>query len=118
MAGISVDAVDAAALADWWARHTGGTVQTEAGGLAHVVTGPGTPPLGFQEVESPTPGKNRWHLDLVVDDLPAAVLALTTDGARLLAEHDLAEAGHPEVAWMVLADPEGNQFCVAQRTAD
>lgn len=106
---ITFDTTDAAGLADWWARHTGGTVRDDSGGWFVMVTQPAGPTLAFQRVPDPTPGKNRVHLDLHVPDRHATAAGLLADGATLVAER--AEHGF---AWTVLADPDGNQFCVAQ----
>ena len=58
----------------------------------------------------PAPGgkiaKNRLHLDLRPDDQEAEVRRLEHLGARRL------DIGQGEVSWIVLADPEGNEFCV------
>ncbi len=56
-----------------------------------------------------TPGKNRLHLDLAGPDRQAEVERLVAAGANLVAEHSL-DGGF---TWTVLADPDGNQFCVA-----
>ena len=67
----------------------------------------GLPRLFFQQVpEDRPPAKNRLHLDLRTDDLPAEVARLVALGATVLAEHD---------GRRVLADPEGNEFCVEER---
>ena len=53
--------------------------------------------------------KNRLHLDLAPradEDHAAAVIRLVELGARLV------DIGQREVPWIVLADPEGNEFCV------
>lgn len=68
-----------------------------------ALDGPG-PTLFFQHVPEPKAGKNRLHLDLAAADRPAEVARLTGLGARVLAAFD---------TWTVLADPEGNEFCVA-----
>ncbi len=52
------------------------------------------------------PGKNRLHLDLRPDDQAAEVARLEALGARL------ADIGQGDVSWVVMADPEGNEFCV------
>ncbi|MFI6842664.1 VOC family protein, partial [Nonomuraea africana] len=55
---------------------------------------------------------NRVHLDLLpypVDDQAAEVARLQTLGATL------ADVGQGDVPWIVLADPEGNEFCVLGR---
>jgi predicted enzyme related to lactoylglutathione lyase len=65
------------------------------------------PDLLFLRVPDPTPGKNRLHLDLRPQDQAEEVRRLTTLGA------EPASIGQPEDApWVVLADPEGNEFCV------
>jgi len=108
---VTFDTHDAPALAEWWARQTGGTAVDESGGMYVMVTPatPGSMTLSFQHVEDPTPGKNRIHLDLSAPDRDAEVDRLLADGASLVARRE--EHGF---AWVVLADPDGNQFCVAQ----
>ncbi len=51
-------------------------------------------------------GKNRVHLDLAPDDQDAEVERLLGLGARRI------DIGQRDVPWVVLADPEGNEFCV------
>jgi hypothetical protein len=51
--------------------------------------------------------KNRLHLDLVPDDQAAEVERLEAMGARPV---DVGQTGAE--TWVVLADPEGNEFCV------
>ncbi|WP_449385044.1 VOC family protein [Cellulomonas soli] len=86
----------------------GGRVIDEEGGwFVVVVPGAGGAPLGFQRVEEPTPGKNRVHVDVHAVDRDAEVARLLVDGAGLVARHE-----HDGFAWVVLSDPDGNQFCV------
>ena len=106
---ITFDTLDAVGLARWWARQTGGTVADDADGWFVVVRVPAGPMLAFQKVTDPTPGKNRVHLDLSAPDRDAWVERLVADGATLVDRHE--EGGF---VWIVLADPDGNQFCVAQ----
>lgn len=63
----------------------------------------------FLRVADPTPGKNRWHLDLNVgeDRIDAEVARLTELGAE--ERYRVAEHGARHVT---MADPEGNLFCV------
>lgn len=106
---ITVDTTDAASLAQWWAEQTGGEVVEENDGWFVVVQLPQDGPrLAFQRVEDPTPGKNRIHLDVVTDDLDAEVTRLLAAGASHVADQEM-----PGFRWIVLADPDGNQFCVA-----
>ncbi len=108
---ITFDTLDATRLADWWARQTGGTVHDDSDGWYVMVAPsvPGGPTLAFQKVDDPTPGKNRLHVDLAAADRDAEVERLLGDGAELVARHE-----HEGFAWVVLADPDGNQFCVSQ----
>jgi hypothetical protein len=65
------------------------------------------PDLLFLRVPDPAPGKNRLHLDLRPGDQIREVERLITLGA------ERASVGQPEdVRWVVMADPEGNEFCV------
>ncbi len=64
--------------------------------------GPGVR-IWFQRVPEPKTVKNRVHLDLTVPDLATGVADLVARGALVVADHE---------AWVVLADPEGDEFCV------
>ena len=66
--------------------------------------------LVFQRVPEPKVGKNRAHFDLVVEDLDAGTTRVQELGGRWLEEgktHDLSG-----FSWRVMADPEGNEFCL------
>jgi predicted enzyme related to lactoylglutathione lyase len=105
---VTFDSTDPLPLAAWWARQTGGSVVDEADGWFLSVEG-GALRLGFQKVGDPTPGKNRAHVDLTAKDRDAEVERLVGDGATFVATHQ-----EGPFSWVVLADPDGNQFCVAQ----
>ena len=64
-------------------------------------------PLLLLQVPEDHRSKNRLHLDLRPDDQAAEVARLERLGARRV---DIGQG--PEVTWAVLADPEGNEFCV------
>lgn len=64
------------------------------------------PGLLFELVDEPKLAKNRLHLDLRPDDQDAEVARLIALGASRV------DIGQGEVPWVVLADPEGNEFCV------
>ncbi|MFI6710131.1 VOC family protein [Nonomuraea sp. NPDC050478] len=63
----------------------------------------GPPRLWFQRVPEHKAGKNRLHLDLQAEDREAEVGRLAGLGATVLDRRE---------EWTVLADPEGNEFCV------
>ncbi|MDA2991365.1 MAG: VOC family protein [Actinomycetota bacterium] len=106
---ITVDCTDPRRLAEWWAEAVSGSVVNLPGGDFVLVAREGWPALGFQRVEEPTPGKNRVHLDLMATDLEADVQRLTGLGATETGRHSFDGGFH----WVVMADPEGNAFCVA-----
>ncbi|WP_110207178.1 VOC family protein [Nocardioides daejeonensis] len=112
LAMITFDSTDPRALAAWWATRLGGEITLDADGFFCIVTVPEwTTSLGFQLVESPTPGKNRAHLDLGRDegvDRAASVASWIAGGAR-----HLGERGEGDFRWDTFADPDGNEFCVS-----
>ncbi|MEV8094425.1 VOC family protein [Kitasatospora sp. NPDC085879] len=105
---VAVDALDPAALARFWAAALGQRILLES--ADEVVVGADEhayPGLVFVPVPERRRGKNRLHLDLVPDDREAEVARLLVLGARLVDVGQPAGAG-----WTVLADPEGDEFCV------
>ena len=67
---------------------------------------PGVFPVYFQRNPDEKRVKNRWHFDLAPDDQDAEVARLEALGARR------ADIGQGDVSWVVMADIEGNEFCV------
>ncbi|MCG7608249.1 MULTISPECIES: VOC family protein [Mycobacterium] len=106
---ITFDCADPDTLADWWAQAVSGSVNAYAPGEFVLVQRDGGPNLGFQRVPDPTPGKNRVHLDFHAADMEAEVARVVGLGATETGRHSFG----PEFNWVVLADPEGNAFCIA-----
>jgi Glyoxalase-like domain len=105
---VVVDAIDPPRLARWWAEVLDYRLLSEDG--TEVVIGPAPdtyPQLLFNLVAEPKDGKNRLHIDLRPDDREAEVERLVDMGARHV---DIGQGDN--VSWVVLADPEGNEFCV------
>jgi len=102
---IVVDARDGHAIATWWADVLGATVQDHEGGddvFSWFEDAPGMPfEMVFGDVPEPKTVKNRIHWDVDTDD----VRLLVDAGATVLRAPD------EQIAWHVLADPEGNEFC-------
>jgi hypothetical protein len=63
----------------------------------------------FAKVPEPKTAKNRMHLDVAAPDVETEVARLVELGAKRVA--DMEESGYE---WIVMQDPEGNEFCVAQ----
>jgi predicted enzyme related to lactoylglutathione lyase len=105
---VTVDCSDPAKLGGWWAQQFGGTTHELLANEFTVVTLPEGLRLGFQKVPEPTPGKNRVHLDFGAADVDGEVSRLTAGGAVEVGRHTFGD----NYRWVVLADPEGNVFCV------
>lgn len=103
---IVIDARRPAELVRFWAGLVGGTAVDRAHGWSHVEP-PSLPKLSFQPVPEERSGKNRLHLDLLVDDIPAAVSAALALGATADGGPVTDEVG----TFQVMADPEANAFC-------
>lgn len=64
--------------------------------------------VALQQVADPTLGRNRLHLDTVVVDLAAAQDRIVELGGSRVEDHEIAG-----FRWKVMADPEGNEICIA-----
>ena len=112
---VVVDAHDLPRLARFWAQALRWSVLSERD--REVVIGPDVEsPVGicFMPVTDRKTVKNRLHLDLTTaaDDRDAEIERLLGLGARRV---DVGQTG--EESWTVLADPEGNEFCVVRPKA-
>jgi predicted enzyme related to lactoylglutathione lyase len=105
---ITFDSDDPEKLADWWAQAVDGTIKPVAPGFFVIVSQPKGPQLAFQKVDDPTPGKNKVHIDFSGADVEAEVKRLVELGATETGRHSFGD-----FSWVVLADPDGNAFCVA-----
>ncbi|QWF83065.1 VOC family protein [Amycolatopsis sp. CA-230715] len=110
---ITIDCADPQRLAAFWADALGTEISHDYGEFLFLTPAkPDGPALGFQRVPEPRSGKNRLHLDFGSDDRAGEVQRLVALGAVEKAEHEA-----PGLAWTVMADPEGNEFCVATHSA-
>ena len=104
---VVVDAAQPAALGRWWANALGWVVTFEAGDEYEIRSAPDRlPGMVFVPVRDSKVTKNRLHLDFRPDDQTAEVDRLVALGAQRV------DVGQGEQRWVVLADPEGNEFCV------
>ena len=105
---VVVDAADPVALGRWWEVALGWTVVNDDPNEFEIQREPGRlPGIIFEPVEgTKSPSKNRLHLDFRPDDQGAEVDRLLALGARHV------DVGQGDASWVVLADPEGNEFCV------
>lgn len=103
----SVDAHDPVSLGRWWQRALGWVVVDEGSDVFEIrPTSDRLPGLLFIRVPEDKSVKNRLHLDFRPDDQIREVERLLALGASKI------DIGQGEQPWIVLADPEGNEFCV------
>jgi hypothetical protein len=116
-----VDAHDTRGLAEFWCEVLGYRVIDEDDDVVEIGTheltreevlqGPVPPTIVFVPVPEEKTVKNRVHIDVSpIDRDPAEeVERLIALGARRV------DIGQGDVGWTVMADPEGNEFCVLRR---
>ena len=104
---ICIDAADPTALGQWWAQALGWPHHVDDDGDVRLSAPPCSRPAWmFLRVADERVVKNRIHFDFRPDDQAAEVRRLLELGARHV------DIGQGEQSWVVLADPEGNEFCV------
>ena len=114
IAVLAVDAVDVDLVADFWCSVLGWrVVDRDDDGVSLAPDDGGWPSIDVLRVPEPKTVKNRLHLDLRADGSTTQqeVDRLLAAGARRV---DVGQG--PDVSWVVLADPEGNEFCLLSRT--
>ncbi|MDP9243229.1 MAG: VOC family protein [Actinomycetota bacterium] len=104
---IVVDSANIKRLADFWTKALDYKVMFEADDEIVIAKDENSwPNLVFGPVPEEKAGKNRLHIDLNPDDQEAEVKRLEGLGAKRV------DIGQGDVRWVVMADPEGNEFCV------
>jgi glyoxalase superfamily protein len=106
-----LDCADPKGLAEFWCQALDYRNYYSDAKLAVLVpTACVAAPLLLQGVPEPKAGKNRMHLDIVVDDVEAEVERLLALGARRI---DDAVQSFGGTRWVRMSDPEENEFCVS-----
>jgi predicted enzyme related to lactoylglutathione lyase len=104
---VEVDCADHRAQARFWASVFDWQIMVESDdAIAIAKDETSWPGMVFSNVPEAKTLKNRLHIDLNPDDQAAEVARLEGLGATR------ADIGQGEVPWVVMADPEGNEFCV------
>jgi hypothetical protein len=104
---VVIDAREPVALGLWWASALGWVVVNDSADEFEIRPAPDElPGLLFVQAADPKSVKNRLHLDFRPLDQDAEVERLIALGARRV------DIGQGTPSWVVLADPEGNEFCV------
>lgn len=107
---VVINVVDLARQKEFWGAVLGAGVANEIPPLFvwFEPQRPGGVSVALQAVEHATDGPRRLHLDLGVTDREAAKARVLELGGSHLADREVGGFG-----WSVMADPEGNEFCVA-----
>ncbi len=114
IAVIAIDAVNPRLVTEFWCNVLGWHVVDEDDGVISVAPPDGAwPTIDVLGVAERKAVKNRLHLDLRADGVatPDELERLLSLGARRV---DIGQG--PDVSWVVLGDPEGNQFCLLSRS--
>ena len=114
IAALAVDCRGPRPLADFWCAVLGWRVLEDSSeGVSIAPADRAWPTIDFLPVPEGKTAKNRLHLDVRADGTSTA-----EELARLLElGATRADVGQgPDVSWVVLADPEGNEFCLLSRT--
>jgi hypothetical protein len=111
---VVLDAVDPFALAEFWKAALGWVVvDQDETGVSLAAPGTTIPTLDILGVPETKMVKNRMHLDLRAD---GSSTAAELDRLLSLGATRVDVGQQPDATWVVLADPEGNEFCLLQRT--
>ncbi len=107
---VTFDCADPRRLAEFWSKATGYEIEQQSEHMATLSPGQSSRPnVLFIKVPEPRTVKNRVHLDFRVSDIESEAARLIQLGARRGETH--REHGF---MWAVMADPEGNEFCIGQ----
>ncbi|MGZ8738125.1 MAG: VOC family protein [Nocardioides sp.] len=114
IAAIAIDAVQPRVVAGFWGSVLGWQVVEEDEGVISILPPDGSwPKIDVAPVPEHKTVKNRLHLDLRADGVPTGdeLERLLDLGAR---RADVGQGA--DATWVVLSDPEGNEFCLLSRT--
>lgn len=113
---LTVDAHNPKAQAEFWAEVLGWSVGEDGDDIGYWIESElndpnktGFPDILFLKVPDEKIIKNRLHLDLRPDNQEAEVARLEKLGAKKI---EIGQSDDPDTTWVVMADPEGNEFCV------
>ena len=105
---VAIDAHDPQLVAGFWAEALGREIADDWGGFVRLAPDRAGTQLAFAAVPEAKAVKNRVHLDLTVVDRQRISDELIAIGATMIDTR--SQDGH---TWSVMADPEGNEFCLA-----
>ena len=112
---ITIDCKDPSNLAKFWEQVLGGVVTfaDETGAMVEtpikLENGEKFPPILFYKNPDEKVVKNRMHFDLTPEDQATEVARIEALGGKRI---EIGQSADPATTWVVMADVEGNEFCV------
>ena len=113
---LTIDAHNPRALAEFWAEVLGWSINEDGDDTGwwierelHDPRKTEFPDILFLKVPDSKVVKNRLHLDLRPENQVEEIERLEKLGAKKI---DIGQSAEPTCTWVVMADPEGNEFCV------
>ena len=112
---VMVDTDDLDVVIPFWTKVLGLEVKYRDERFAYLSDlSSGGPHLAFQKVPEPKEGKNRLHLDMMVEDREAFAEWVEELGGSVIEQQE--QPGFP--IWIVMSDPQGNEFCIFEKPED
>jgi predicted enzyme related to lactoylglutathione lyase len=113
---VVLDTVDPERIVGFWSELLGRPIEDRLNDGQYVILAaePGSPGFSLQRVPEEKSGKNRMHLDLVVDDLDQATSRIEALGGSWRDGQTRELEGY---IWRNMADPEGNEFDIVKGTS-
>ena len=107
--GLTMDAKDVESLAKFWCDATDYEVADSYYPILAVLASgkAGYPRLLILQVPETKTAKNRLHMEFRADDLKSEAERIVSLGATMVAEREFGDT-----QWIVMQDPEGNEFCL------
>jgi predicted enzyme related to lactoylglutathione lyase len=106
-----LDVNDLEGCAEFWSEVLGREITFKVNNYCRIGKGDEPPSLLLQKVPEPHARKNRAHIDLDVKNIESAVQRVVDLGGTKLDE--ISEYG---IRWAVMADPDGNEFCLVKHS--
>lgn len=114
LAAIVINAIDLEGVAEFWKGFLEVDERHRMPGFVWLERQPGASlSLAVQQVDDPTEGRNRLHIDFGARDVAEARDRVIALGGEELERHEIGG-----FAWTVLGDVEGNEFCIAEADPD
>jgi predicted enzyme related to lactoylglutathione lyase len=108
---IVLDVNDLESCAEFWSEVLGREITFKVNNYCRIGEGDEPPSLLLQKVPEPHAHKNRAHIDLDVKNIESAMQRVVDLGGTKLDE--ISEYG---ISWAVMADPDGNEFCLVKHS--